>query len=410
MTGYIIIKSLKKKHYRNIGIILQLTLGSLIMTLALSNYRFYEREYEAEQKIITPNVYKIDIFPKKASSVGADLTSSFDGITDNGEKSAQAINSIVEKDANIDKIGKGFDCNLALDKSTDGDSQLLKSSRGYIEVYSENKELTEMCINKVKKGMDFAHYFASEESNSSIVPMLVSEAVEKENPIGSVVTLPEEENTKFKIIGVLDEKYPILDQLYSGKAAAEMNGLYYCVTGGLFNSRYSFVYVKLKDGVNVSEAKKSFVSNLDSSLDAQFATLKQFSEGNLVAGIDRTAKPIFYGIIILILSTFGVISIVLASLLKRKRELGIRIAAGASKKHIIEMITGEIACLFIFSQIISIVITALMSFINDRRIFDLKILGISSSVIIILLVISLIPIFIKVLRMKPIDLIYEWRG
>ena len=45
-------------------------------------------------------------------------------------------------------------------------------------------------------------------------------------------------------------------------------------------------------------------------------------------------KYFYYGVIILILSSFGIISTILFSILKRKREFGARIAVGASKKDI----------------------------------------------------------------------------
>ena len=120
-------------------------------------------------------------------------------------------------------------------------------------------------------------------------------------------------------------------------------------------------------------------------------------------------KYFYYGVIILILSSFGIISTILFSILKRKREFGVRIAVGASKKDIAKMITGEIAALFIISQVLSILIALLISNGSKTLILNLESIGLCLLIILVLDIISIIPALIRVFKMKPVELIHERR-
>ncbi|MFA9397692.1 MAG: ABC transporter permease [Clostridiaceae bacterium] len=409
MTGYIILKSLRKKPYRNIGIVIQLILGSLIMILALSNYRFYQKQYEKDKKIITPNVYRIDLFGKESYEIGSESGLS---LPMTNQEVSEKTYSLVASEPGIDKVGVGINRTISCPYDSNDKSGYLKSVSVEVKGCFYNKELTELYITKVKKGIDFKEYFSSTDKDENIVPMLVSEAIESENPIGSIVKIkiPQGGVNRFKIIGVIDEKYTTLDQLYNNNLP-DPYGEYYFIAGDLLynNDDYAYVYASIKDGYKAEDVNKSIQSKVEDTIMVYFYSLEKMAEGDKFYAVSTTAKPLFYGIIVLILSTFGIISTVLSSLLKRKREFGVRIAVGASKKYIMRMIVGEIAFLFISSQIISIIISAVVSFFNEKRVLDLTVLGINFLVILILLIISIIPAFIRIYRMKPVDLIYNRR-
>jgi len=129
----------------------------------------------------------------------------------------------------------------------------------------------------------------------------------------------------------------------------------------------------------------------------------------MLLNIPYSMKYFFYGVIILILSSFGIISTILFSILKRKREFGVRIAVGASKKDIAKMITGEIAALFIISQVLSILIALLISNGSKTLILNWESIGKCLLVTLVLGIISIIPALIRVFKMKPVELIHERR-
>jgi len=129
----------------------------------------------------------------------------------------------------------------------------------------------------------------------------------------------------------------------------------------------------------------------------------------MLMGVSYQMKYFFYGVIVLILSSFGIISTILFSILKRKKEFGIRIATGASKKHISKMIIGEIAALFLFSQLLSILIALFICNGSKSLILNWESIGICLLITLVLGIISIVPAFIRVFKMKPVELIHERR-
>lgn len=112
-----------------------------------------------------------------------------------------------------------------------------------------------------------------------------------------------------------------------------------------------------------------------------------------------------FSIIILILCSFGIVAIVLSSILKRKIEFGIRYSIGASPKNIMTLIIGEILLMFILGDIIGTILTYVISInIDTVKIGCLTIFPTTLIMFIFSFLSSLIPA-IKIINMEPIKLI-----
>lgn len=410
MTGYIIVKTLRKNLLRNLGIILQLMLGSLVMTWALSGYRYYAKTYEDSKSLIAHNVYQLDILQKQSTGLGEELTMTSPVPEGTPEQLATSVYSIIKDEPFIEKIGKGKNLGFGYSKDTVNQPGYLQFSNSEVTIYTVNKEMNEMFNFKAKRGMDFSQYYSSLNEEDTTIPMLVSEELAVDNPIGSIVQLPPGVgDSKFKIIGIYDDRYLTYDQFLGGSAnRTKPSDGYYAIAAGLPNNSYDIVLVQLKNGVTKETAKKSIDTKLGSQFEIQFYGLDEMADA-ILSKTSNNTKYIFYGIVVLILSSFGIISTVLSSTLKRKREFGARIAVGASKKYIEKMVIGEISCLFIVAQILNIIISAFISLLSEKLTFDWIILGISTAVTLVLIIFSIIPAFRRVFKMNPVDLIHERR-
>lgn len=125
--------------------------------------------------------------------------------------------------------------------------------------------------------------------------------------------------------------------------------------------------------------------------------------------IKRNQTPIFFSlafsILIFILASFGLTSVILSSILRRKTEFGIRYSLGATPKTLSYLIIGETMFLFLIGDIFGIAFANFISIlIHEITVGPLTIFASTIIMFIFSFLSSLIPV-IKIVRTKPIKLI-----
>ena len=114
-------------------------------------------------------------------------------------------------------------------------------------------------------------------------------------------------------------------------------------------------------------------------------------------------------IILLILSSIGLVGVILSSILRRKKEFGIRYSLGCTPNELLKLIVGEIMLLFIMSTFAGITFSYIISlFIDNMKIGLLTIILCSGTMFLFCFLSSVIPAR-KIIRMDPITLINEGR-
>lgn len=97
-------------------------------------------------------------------------------------------------------------------------------------------------------------------------------------------------------------------------------------------------------------------------------------------------------------------------MIKREKEIGIRTAIGAKKRSIVFLLVGEIIMVYIIAFLISISAVALKSKLSSSAnpsliLIDSKVIMGSLLIVLIYMIISILPLFIKILKLKPVELI-----
>lgn len=405
--GMILI-SIRKNIWRNLAIVFQIILGTIVLSQALSNYRYFiATKYKAET-LIANNVYDLSYTNITNNKIGSDDMNSQDTILP--QESVSVPFKFIKTDNRVEKIGLG---NSEFNGFKYGDDEklsksILKSKIQSIGVTAYNKELTQMYNFKVKKGVDFSDYYRA-NNDDKLIPMLISEELAADNSIGSIVKLPanlDPEQKDYKIIGILDSGYPLLSEIYDMAMVGRPDNGYFCIIGSLINNDYAHVYAKFKDSVSKDEVKRDYDKRVGEGKEIQFFGLNDMAETLLLPASEKV-QYIFYGIIILILTSFGVIGTVLASIVKRKTEFGIRVAIGATKSNIQRLVMGELITLFMFSVTIGLLISRLMSSMSTMSayIWDFYVISISVGIVFVLMIISAIPALLRITKMKPVDLV-----
>ncbi len=125
--------------------------------------------------------------------------------------------------------------------------------------------------------------------------------------------------------------------------------------------------------------------------------------------INRNKIPIMacigISIILLILSSFGLLGVILSSIIRRKIEFGIRYSIGATPKNIMCLIVGEVLFLFLIGNFLGVMVAFILSLFTPGISIGLFTIVISTSIMLIFCFLSSVIPAIKIIRMEPVKLI-----
>lgn len=169
------------------------------------------------------------------------------------------------------------------------------------------------------------------------------------------------------------------------------------------NDKY---FIKLKNGVECEEFI-NYVDNLGKRYGLENYTHDINNE--VEKYIQRNKIPMIGSItlsgILLILSSIGLVGVILASILQRKKEFGIRYSLGCTPYELMKLIVGEIMILFVISTLLGLIVSYITSIFIDNMKIGLLTISFSSGIMFIFcLIASFIPAK-RIINMNPISLI-----
>ena len=95
------------------------------------------------------------------------------------------------------------------------------------------------------------------------------------------------------------------------------------------------------DTQSVTSAARGILQELDPEVPAKFQTFAQVYSASLRPRRFNVILIGFFGIVALLLATAGVFGVMAYSVNRRTREIGVRVALGASTSHVLRMVLGE---------------------------------------------------------------------
>lgn len=422
-----ILKSINNQKKRNILLIIQLSIGFFMMFLILGVSEYYSQTSIKSQRIIEQGLYNVWFNPKGIAENYQKLTSTFKAVSEidyasiKPEVQLPKAMQLIKKDNRIEAAGKQYSTVLYKDELNNSNINSIKANTDNLVVIC-NDEVSDKFFNyQIIKGQNFNDYHSDADKKNNIIPILVGAPLVKQNPIDSIVEIPECINTatekafKFRVIGVLNPVYPSLIDFNSSGSLE--NGGYVVIIPKLviyskeIKSDYQDIVIKLKNKKDVNKIEKEYTKEIG-GCNIQIHDISSSIESIKSNGANAAVTSLGYCIVVLLLSCFGIISVSLSSLAKRKKEIGIRFAIGAKKKHIVSLLEGEYIILFLAAGVVSFLIALIVSnFIkngNDKMIYvNLHIVGITSITIFIFMIISILPLIREVYKLNPIELIKE---
>ncbi|WP_160677551.1 ABC transporter permease [Clostridium sp. C8-1-8] len=410
----IIWKSLKNQKKRNIFMIVELTLSFFVIFVVSGRIEYYNTFANKEIAIMNKDYYKVSS-SNITNKDDYNLTKfSFIPKYETDITPTSKIYEIAKNDNRVDTVGRLF--GTVLKPSMNNPNEIKANVLNLLAIF-DDKPATKLFDYKVIKGENFTQYYEKykKTDDTEAIPLLIGPPLEKLNPIGSVVQLPGALDYKtfkpirYKVIGILDPSMPTGFEPGTFDMRLDNNG--YVTIGAKLPSDqtavdkeiFYTVLITVKSKTDIEQIEKDYTEKIKThkiSLDNvkdYYRTIKKDGERNYTG--------IFYGVIMLLLSSFGIISISFSTLLKRKREIGIRFAVGAKKSNIAIMIGGELFFLYIVSGVISLPLAKGVEKIVPQMLISMHVVFIASSMVISFMLLSTIPLVVKTFKLNIMEFI-----
>lgn len=356
-----ILKSLNKQKKRSLSIIIQVSLEFLIMFLVFGSMEYLIQSSERAQEVIKPNVLDVNWTGKGELSKNEQLVDN--SFTFQSSTTAQNYYpqnlidtyNLLKKDRRIKSLGKTYHTVLYEDSLQNSNKNSIKANTKNLLIVCNDNVVSNYYNYKIIKGENFSSYYIKSNRDRNVIPILIGPPLENKNPIGSIIEIPGciDTNTskayKFEVIGILNPLYSV-EQDFSGGTSLDCDGFVVVIPRlVMYNSslklNYSHIMCELKNNDDLGKIENEYKNKL-SYCDIYFYDISSH-----LKSIKSNFKGVHIGelsycVIMLTLSAFGIISISLSTLIKRKKDMGIRFAIGAKRSHIITLLVGEYIILY----------------------------------------------------------------
>jgi len=347
-------------------------------------------------------------------SNGKMLTFSAEEYDDNSRKKLILYYKKLLQDKNILKMGT---CNGG-GGSTYKLPELDEITKGKLGGYSNPMYIDKNFFQYIKNlKIDSGRNFTEEDfsiDEGKIIPIIVSEDLKEGMPINSVIT------GKFKVIGILKDNnnlfYDNTGSLYTGVTQKEktiivpMNYDIPSNQNAMFYGIAENTMITLKNEGQAEEYIAKIKKDMENITPNAFEVNKVSDKKAEFIESEKTpiAISLSFSLILIIFSFFGIMSIILTSLIRRKKEFGIKLALGWNFKNICYQVIIEIFLLGISSYSIAVILSLILMQGGAYELNLATYLPTLIVVLILMLVYSIVPI-IKIRKMNIVDLIKDVR-
>lgn len=386
-----IIKSHTKQKNKSILILIQLFIASFSICIGLGLLEFNISHITQVKSVFSLDTLCMNI---NISAKGESLSKEQKIMLEN-------LYKYIKNDNRVSSIGS-YDTGYIKSETSDRPDNLYRN----VKIIAIDNDLMNLFNNSKNIG-------TTKDYENKSIPVLVGKKVENIIPIGS---------SKSIILNSGNKEYPVtVNGVIKKHTFFLTSGFGYIVSKYIEKPDDNIIVVLPKD--EPSLFKNQLLINLKNNFDeASFKkdlneTLNKYNMTGSVHNINdelnlyinRNKIPIMscigISVILLILSSFGLIGVILSSIIRRKIEFGIRYSIGATPKNIMQLIVGEILFLFIVGNFLGIMLALIISlFSSGIKIGMITIFASTVIMLIFCFLASLMPA-IKIIRIEPVKLI-----
>lgn len=387
-----IIRSHIKQKSKSILILIQLFISSLCLSFGLG---FFELNLSHITKVNS-------LFSMSTLYTYININGPVSNRSDDDNISIKQFFNSLKNDSRVSSIGS-YDIGYIKSESSENRPD---SSYNNAKVIVVDYSLLKILINSKQIGL-------TNDLQNSMLPVVVGNNLKYLLPIGKTKTIKLNSSGKEFSINVKDyikkDTY-FLPNSFGGYISHKISPTENMVILALPPDEQPLyregIFIQLKPGSN-EEQFKNDLSNL--SIEYGLNSYVHSIGDEITEYVNRNKIPmmvsLFISLILLFLSSIGLIGVILSSIVKRKSEFGIRYSLGCTPLNLLKLVVGEILTLFVAGTFLGISCSLIISiFIPEMKIGLLTISVSSIIMFIFCLLSSLIPA-IKIIKLEPIKLI-----
>jgi len=386
-----IIKSHMKQKNKSILILIQLFIASFSICIGLGLLEFNISHITQVKSIFSLNTLYMTT---NMDSLGGNLSKDQKMIIEN-------LYKYIKNDNRVASIGS-YDTGYVTSDTSDRRDGLYKN----VKVLAIDSDL----INVINNSKSIE---AIKDYKSNSIPVLVGKNVENIMPIGTTKVIKlNNVNKEYSIIvkGIIKNNTFFLTNSFSSDISDNIERTDDKIIVILPKSEPSLFGNNLLINLKNNFAEDSFKTDLSKVLNQYNMTgsvhiinheVNQYIERNKIPII----ASVGVSLILLMLSSFGLIGVILSSIIRRKTEFGIRYSIGATPKNIMQLIVGEILFLFLVGNFLGIMLALIISLFISAIKIGLITIFISTLIMLIFCVLSSLIPAIKIIRIEPVKLI-----
>lgn len=406
----LVIQSFHNQRFRLSLIIIQLFIGFVCIGTALGIMEGSQRFINETKQLISTDTIQIWMKSVPRNDTG--------DATEEDYASYLHVIKQIENNEHVEAIGSFTVENLPFD-----------DKRYYVSFVEPS--FANMLKLNLKKGRMLSPEDEQVDENDPI-PAVISHKLSKDYPLGSVFnfSIPDDRTQQFvekelQTVGVLSKDSFFWEGGGSHIIRTHTQGDYFImlpmqpeVKNPSLPERLSVnTLIQLSDPSMIKEFTTDVRQLMkENDIDWQMHTIQDLIDEVIEDNRTVTLYTAIFALLLLGLSSLGLLGVTLGSVLQRQKEFGIRYAIGSSPLHICLLIVGEIVALVLFAALLSILALFLINvFITeDNLLFGSLVesiyigpitIGSTFALILFLtLAVSIFPAY-RAYKMEPIDMI-----
>lgn len=401
-------QTISKQGKKRILIILQLFIAFICLSLGIGMLQNTNKDIKDVKKIAPENMLHIATYLANVSSK-EDVDQ-----TKTDEIDIENIYKSIKKNNNVSNVGTFLVNNIIPSNSN------ININEESIPVISIDSDFLKFSTFNVVQGRNLNE---NDMENNDKIPVIIGNKLSKAIHIGSIIKSNIYNYEKEMIVvGILPQKM----RFWGGGGSFLSNSLInldYGIIAPIQNEQNSSdtfatrvlrnTVIQLKDVTKKDDFINYVEQNLNENVTKYGYYLKVKDLESEINQIYLRNKVVIYSsislaLIILILSTFGLIGVIMTSIVQRKKEFGIRYAIGATPKHLASLILLETFFLYVTASIFGLIFMTLLKLIiyNDSILyFDYFTFLFTFGVLFINATVSALFPAVYIVNMRPVKLI-----
>jgi putative ABC transport system permease protein len=245
----------------------------------------------------------------------------------------------------------------------------------------ESKRRLDSCFNSISDGffrtmgtpLLAGRDFGPEDTVASPKVAIVNQTFARQffggrNPVGNTFVRHgyNEQKDIFQIVGLVkDTKYTDLREEFLPIA-------YLAVGQEPSPDAESLMMIRAARGSDILPALRNAIANTDPALNVRFGSLRNNIRDGLVRERLMAMLAGFFGVLATVLATIGIYGVIAYMVARRRNEIGVRIALGASRANIVALVASETATLVLAGLATGIALALLAAPASRALLYGMK--------------------------------------